>query len=124
MTIGTLELPTVVEYVLERADEHDLNGIAQAMNSRRRLLREKAAAAVTVGATVTIADISPKYLSGLVGTVKDIVAGRGKRVATVTLTKESTATLGFSSNKYGFLVGRDSFDLTGVPLSCCKVTTD
>lgn len=86
MTTATPGVTRRVEYVLERADEHDLNGIAQAMNSRRRLLREKAAAAVTLGATVTITDISPKYLSGLVGTVKDIVAGRGKQIATVTLT--------------------------------------
>lgn len=123
MTTATLELPDVVGYVLERADENDLDGIAQAMKSRRNLLREKAAAAVTVMATVTIADISPKYLNGLTGIVKEIVNGRGQRHATVTLDKASTSTLAFSAAKYSYLVGRDSHDLTGVPLSCCKVTS-
>ncbi|MGW4528864.1 hypothetical protein [Amycolatopsis sp. NPDC004378] len=122
MSTATLELPDVVGFVLERADENDLDGIAQAMKSRRGILREKAAAAVTEQATVTIADISPKYLNGLSGVVKEIVNGRGKRHATITLDKASTSTLAFSSGKYGFLAGRDTYDLSGVPLSCCKVT--
>jgi len=121
MSTAPLELSDVVGYVLESADENDLDGIAQAMKSRRNILRVKAAAAVTEKATVTIDGISPKYLNGLSGVVKEIVNGRGQH-ATVTLDKASTHKLAFSSDKYGFLAGRDSYDLTGVPLSCCKVT--
>jgi hypothetical protein len=125
MSTAPLALPDIVGYVLEQADENDLDGIAEAMASRRRLLREKAAAAVTVGAPVTIADIRPKYLVGLVGTVKEITTGRGGRIATVTLTKQSTQTLAFTSGKYASLAGQDTtYDLTGVPLSCCKITAD
>lgn len=54
-----VELSNVVSYVLERADENDLDVIAQAMD-RRRLdldLQEATATAVTVGATVTIGDV-------------------------------------------------------------------
>ncbi|WP_269189754.1 hypothetical protein [Haloechinothrix halophila] len=40
----------------------------------------------------------------------------------VTLDQESTRMLAFSSAKYGFLANGDSYDLTGVPLACCKPT--
>lgn len=123
MPAPALSLPDIVGYVLDQADENDLDRIAQAMASRRSLLREKAAAAVTVGATVTIDGIRPRYLVGLVGTVKEITTGRGKRLATVTLTKQSTQTLAFASDRFAFLAGQDcTHDLTGIPLSCCKVT--
>jgi hypothetical protein len=121
MSTATPELPDVVGFVLERADENDLDSIAQAMKSRHGILREKAAAAVTEQATVTIRGIKPKYLTGLSGVVKEIVNGRGTRLATITLDKASIDTLAYSSTRYAFLAGCDSYDLSGVPLSCCKV---
>ncbi|WNV83092.1 hypothetical protein [Umezawaea sp. Da 62-37] len=118
-----MELSDVVGYVLEHADDNDLAAIAQAMKSRRTILRMKAAAAVTVQTRVTIDGLSPTYLNGLCGVVTEIVNGRGEQLATVTLDKASTARLAVSSTRYGHLAGRDSHDLRGVPLSCCKVTS-
>ncbi|GAA2679065.1 MULTISPECIES: hypothetical protein [Actinosynnema] len=115
------ELRDVVGFVLEHADKSALESITQAVKSRHGVLREKSAAEVTENATVTIRDISPKYLNGLSGVVKKIVRGHGKPHATVTLDKVSTDTLAFSSTKFGHLAGRASYDLTGVPLSCCEV---
>ncbi|QFZ20516.1 hypothetical protein [Saccharothrix syringae] len=115
------ELRDVVGFVLEHADKNALDHITQAVKSRHDVLREKAAAEITENATVTIRGISPKYLNGLSDVVKEIIRGRGKPHATVTLDKASTDTLAFSSTKFGHLAGRTSYDLTGVPLSCCEV---
>ncbi|WP_370973636.1 hypothetical protein [Amycolatopsis sp. cg9] len=123
MSTATLELRAVVAFVLEHAEENDLDAITKATKSRRGVLREKVAAEVTEQAKVTLVDLSPQYLNGLTGVVTTITSGgRGQRRATVTLDKGSTNTLAFSSEKFGHLAGRDSYDLPGVPLSSCKVT--
>jgi hypothetical protein len=111
-----VELPDVVTFVLERADENDLDSIAQAMNRRRQELR------VIVDATVTIGDITPRYLAGLSGVVKAITPGR-VRYVTLSLDQASTNKLAGSATTYAHLAGRDSYDLAGVPLSCCTVTS-
>lgn len=121
MPTATLELADVVGFVLQSAGETDLDGIARAIKSRRSVLREIAAAKVGVTAEVTIADISPKYLNGLSGVVKEIVDGRRGRIATIALDKGSTSTLAYSSSKFRFLAGQESYDLSGVPVSCCRI---
>ncbi|GAA2783029.1 hypothetical protein [Saccharopolyspora taberi] len=121
MSASVLTSSDVVGFIQERADEHDLTTVIEAVKARRQMLRDQAAAAVKPGLEVVIDDISPKYLQGLRGVVKSIDSGR-KRRAVVTLDRESTTTLGLASSKFGFLVGRDSYDLDGIPVTCCKVT--
>lgn len=122
MTTAPVELPDVVNYVRERADENDLGSIAQAMSQRRLELQEKLPAAVTINATVTIGDITPAYLTGLSGVVKAITPGHVQYV-TLTLDQASTNKLAASARKYAHLADRDSYDLSGIPLGCCKVTS-
>lgn len=117
-----MTLPDVVAFVLGRAGETDLEGVMNAVNSRREILREIAAAAVTVGAPVTLADLSPAYLNGLPGTVKDIATRGNKRIATVTLTAQTASKLGDAGSRFAHLAGTDRpYDLR-VPASCCRVT--
>lgn len=119
----TLTLPDIVAYVLEQAEETDLDGVVNAVKNRREILRAKAAAAVTVGDPVTLADLSPAYLNGLPGTVKDITTRGTKRIATVTLTAQTASQLSFTGTKFAHLAGTDKpYDLH-VPASCCRVTT-
>lgn len=120
MTTAPVELPDVVNYVLERADENDLDSIVQAINQRRLELSEKVPAAVTIGATVTIGEITPAYWAGLSGVVKAITPGHVQYL-TLTLDQASTNKLAASAKKYAHLVDRDSYDLAGIPLGCCMV---
>lgn len=113
----------LITFVLNQASEGDLDALFDAARRRRDALRAIAAAAVSEGDTVTIRDISPKYLNGLTGTVKTIETIRNKRCAVVTLDKDSTQKLALSSTKYDWLFNHDSHDLPGIPLSCCKVTS-
>lgn len=122
MTSVPEELPDVVNYVLERADKSDLDAIAQAIDQRRREWQEKAPAAVTVNATVTTSNVFPTYLAGLTGVVKAITPGDVQYV-TLTLDQASTNKLAASSKAHAHLAGRSSFDLPGIPLSCCRVTS-
>jgi hypothetical protein len=122
MTSVPEELSGVVSYVLERADDSDLDAIAQAIDQRRRQLQEKAPAAVTINATVTISTIFPPYLAGLSGVVKAITPGDVQYV-TLTLDQASTNKLAAVSPTYAHLAGRDSYDLPGIPLTCCRPTS-
>ena len=108
MTTAPVELPDVVTFVLKRADENDLVTIAQAMTRRRQELQ------VIVDATVTIGEVTPRYLTGLSGVVKAITPGQ-VRYVTLTLDQASTSKLAASAKKYAHLAG--------VPLSCCTVTS-
>jgi hypothetical protein len=121
MTSVPEELSDVVNYVLDRAGENDLDTIAEAIDQRRRELQENVSVAVTVGATVIIGDVFPPYLTGLSGVVKTVTPG-GVGYVTITLDPASTSRLAASSPTYAHLAGRDSYDLPGVPLSSCRVT--
>lgn len=114
----------LITFILNQADEAALDALFEAARRRRDALRAIAAAAISEGDTVTIRDISPKYLNGLTGTVKAIETIRNKRCAVVTLDKDSTQKLALSSVKYDWLFSHDSHDLPGIPLGCCKVTTN
>lgn len=115
----TTALPELVDKIMGTATEDDLTQIEQAVGLRRRALRQVRAAAVTVGATVTITEISPKYLTGLSGTITTIDKGRH---ASVRLDEESTTTLRFTRQRR-FFVRPDvtEYTITGIPLSCCVV---
>jgi hypothetical protein len=110
----------LIRFVLDQADEADLDALGEAARQRRTSLRAITAAAVKEGAPVKIRDIKPKYLNGLTGTVKAIETIRAKRCAVVTLDRDSTQQLAIASAKYASLINHDSYDLTGVPLSCCE----
>ncbi|WP_447008697.1 hypothetical protein ACRAKJ_25770 [Saccharothrix sp. DSM 118769] len=110
----------VIGFVLERADESDLDRIIDAVKKRRGLLRDKAAADVKEGKPVTLYGLKPAYLNGLTGIVKSIEPGRTTR-AVVRLDRQSTMALAYSSDKYASLSGRDSYDLKGIPVTCCRV---
>ncbi|MCI2421136.1 hypothetical protein MOQ72_27200 [Saccharopolyspora sp. K220] len=120
MSESALTMSGVVGFIQENTDTNDLDTVIESVRTRRKLLRDQAAAAVKEGMTITIYDVSPKYLAGLRDTVKSIDRLSRKPSAVVTLDQESTTTLAFSSMKYASLANKDSFDLTGVPLSCCK----
>lgn len=120
MSESAIAMPDVVGFIQEKADANDLDTVTEAIKTRRKLLRDQAAAAVKEDMTVTVYDISPKYLAGLRGTVTSIDRASRKPNAAVTLDKESTTTLAFSSTKYASLFGEDSFTLTRIPLSCLK----
>lgn len=112
----------LVRFVLNQADEADLDALIEAARERRKSLRAITASSVKEGATVKLRDIKPKYLIGLTGTVKAIETIRRKRCAVVTLDRDSTQKLAISSPSHGWLFNHDSYDLTGIPLSCCEMT--
>jgi hypothetical protein len=105
----------LITFVLNQASEDDLDTLADAARRRRDALRTIAASAVSESDTLTIRDISPKYLNGLTGTVKTIETIRKKRCAVVTLDQDSTQKLALSSTKYDSLFNQDSHDLPGIP---------
>lgn len=107
----------VIAFIVARADETDLTNIINAVKARRRTLGQISAAAVKVGATVTLEGLSPKYLNGLTGTVKNISGAR----CTVTLDEASTNDLGFRSTRFYLLPGQKNYDLNGIPTQCAKV---
>lgn len=115
-------LPDVIAYIIDKADESDLDTLTLSIRRRRDALRAVAAAAVTVGASVTIRDVSPKYLNGLTGTVTNIETRARKQIASVELDRESTRRLALSSTKYAYLIDHRSYELSGVPLACCDVS--
>lgn len=113
--------PDVVDYIVGGATEGDLAVIINAINLRRKALRAISAAAVTVGAKVTLDGLSPKYLNGLTGTVKSVQGAR----CTVTLDVASTDRLSWNS-RYTVTVQAlkntdGTYDFAGIPSSCAKV---
>ena len=106
---------TLLSFIIMEADEHDLDRIIQSVKDRRKVLRDARAAAVQIGADVTLDNLSPKYLNGLEGTV---VVISGKR-ADVRLTEKSTGLLRFSGTRFHVPEGTTEYVLRGVPLSTC-----
>jgi Pyruvate/2-oxoacid:ferredoxin oxidoreductase gamma subunit len=116
-SIPTLQSAT--DFVLSHASDDDLTRLAAAMKQRRAALGSIRTATLTTGATVRIAGIRPKYLNELTGQIARI---DGKH-ATVTLDADSTDRLRYASQSR-FVVPTEaaSFDLRGVPLTCCLPT--
>jgi hypothetical protein len=106
----------LLSFIVLQADEADLERIIQSVKDRRRALANAAAAAVQVGATVTLHNISPKALAGLTGDVESI---NGKR-ADVLLTADSTNALRFSSTRFYVPAEDERYVLRGVPLTACR----
>ena len=110
---NTPALIDVLTFIETAATSDDIDAIHSAIKNRLRRLRDAQAAAVKLGDEVRIADISPKYLCGLSGTV---TAKRGARV-TVTLDERSTKMLRF---KRPYVGDETNHELTGVPASCAR----
>lgn len=111
-----ITLTDAVAFIAQHATADDLDQVYAAAKQRTRTLRTIAAAAAAslpVGASVRLDGLSPKYLNGLTGVLKSTTGGR----AVVTLDKESTSLLGFSSRRFYAAAGKDSYDLGGLPLS-------
>lgn len=116
--LATTSVPTLVDAVafINNASKEDLDRLFAAINLRDRALREEQAAAVAVGMTAKIADIKPKYLSGLTGTVESIQGSS----AAFRLDKASTNRLRWSRTKYFISPDVEEYILRGVPLSCIR----
>lgn len=108
--------PDVVDYIVGSATDSDLAVIINAVKLRRKALAAVTAAAVRVGAQVTLGGLSPKYLNGLTGTVKSISGGR----CTVTLDEASTTDLKYRSTRFYVGTEAKTYDLTGIPTQCAK----
>ena len=111
-------LQDTIGFIATEASESDIERIFDAARQRSRALRQIAAAAVSVGSTVKVTDISPKYLGGLTGTVTSI---RGAH-CDVTLDDASTQALRFNRRNTRFEVGdTQNYVLRGCPLSSCQI---
>lgn len=110
----------VVAYIQQQADEHDIDSVLAAVKTRRKLLQDQAAAAVKEGADVELRGLKPKYLNGLTGIVARIESTGPRRIATVTLDKESTQRLA-AVPKYGYLFTHDGYDFRGIPLTTLRL---
>lgn len=99
-------------------DSAALADLQRQIKARHKALRAQAAASVSVGATVTLEGLSPKYLNGLTGTVTSIDRARGS----VTLDEASTQRLRFDGARR-FFIAADATEylLGGVPLGCMRV---
>lgn len=113
-------LAVATDFILSHASEQDLTHITEAVKQRRVALVAIRTASLTTGTRVRIANIKPLYLDGLTGTICQI---DGKH-ATITLDADSTDRLRFTRSNSQFVVPlvETSFDLPGVPLSCCLPT--
>src|SRR5690625_1295834 len=83
---ATTTLSDVLAYIANEATTTDVQPIADAIRQRQKPLMDQRAATVTEGTTGTLANITPKYLNGLSGTVTDVIGSR----ATFLLDEAST----------------------------------
>lgn len=114
-TITDTRIEDVFEFIHGQADETDLDHIFDAYKTRTKVLRDKRALGVAPGAEVVIKGISPKYLSGLRGTVHEI---DGKS-ASVRLDEASTRRLRYSGRKIFVPADETNYVLEGLPKSTC-----
>lgn len=113
-------LTDVLVYIANEADGDDIATIVSQIKERQRILMAKMSAGVAPGVRVTIRDISPKYLIGLVGDVQRI---EGK-IATVLFDEESTNSLRYGrQTRFHIAPGVDRYEL-GVPRDCCSPVGD
>lgn len=55
--------------------------------------------------------------------MKRIDSGRKRNSTVITLDQDSTTTLANASPKFHFLDGSDSYDLEGIPVMGCMITS-
>ncbi len=113
-------LAVATDFILSHATEQDLTRITETVKQRRAALAAIRTASLTTGTPVRIANIKPRYLDGLTGTIGQIDGTH----AMVILDAESTDRLRSTPSNRRFIVPfkETSYDLHGVPLSCCVPT--
>lgn len=119
MPESTPTLQSATDFVLSHATDDDLTRLAAAIKQRRPALASIRTATLTTGVAVRIANVKPKYLDGLTGRIAQI---DGKH-ATVALDADSIDRLRYTSqSRYVVPTEATSFDLRGIPLTCCLPT--
>jgi hypothetical protein len=123
-TNAPVGMPEVGDFILQRATADELDRLVPLMRQRHQTLREQASADVGMDSVVVLADLSRQYLNGLRGTVVAVTTHRGKTHVTVRLDANSVTRLATSSTKYAHAYGQDSYDLPGIPITCCRTVKD
>ena len=113
----TATIDSTLDFIAGHADERQIDVIHAALRDRRKALAARRALAVTVGQTVTLDGLSPKYLNGLTGTVRTIKGNR----ADVLLDEASTLSLRWAGRRFVVPEDTKNYLLTGVPTTCCHV---
>jgi hypothetical protein len=95
--------------------QQELDAVFEAFKSRSKVVRSIRAAAISLGDTVSIVNITPKALTGLKGTVNEL----GPTYAVLTLDAESTEKLRWARTSR-FTIPQDvtEFQLKGIPKTC------
>jgi hypothetical protein len=113
-------LTDALNFILSSASNEDLSRVIDGVKSRRGILATLNAASVTVGASVKLDGLSPKYLNGLTGTV----ASTNGRSATITLDARSATNLRWYGRKRFFInEGATEYPLSGIPLSTLSIVS-
>ena len=120
---ATLANPNIndVATFIHQASEESIGTIQQLIANRRKNIQNERAAQVTIGKTVTLTGLTPKYLNGLTGEVADLSGTR----ANILLDEDSTLTLRLTdrTGKFSRNFGSEKRGtLKGVPLVCLVVT--
>lgn len=95
------------------ADDSDIKRMQDALKARHKALRDIRAASVREGSEVVTSGLSPKYLDGLRGVVRNI---KGQR-ASLHITDDASLRQ-ITGTKYGPFAPVDEYTLSGIPLSC------
>ncbi|MGA5819808.1 hypothetical protein ACPC54_18350 [Kitasatospora sp. NPDC094028] len=115
----TVTVADVAAYLSGQATDPELDRFFELSHQRTRFLNTARAAMITAGNTVRIQGMSPQYLNGLQGTVGPINPSRKGPYTTLLLDAASTAKLRKAAKRYYIPADAETFDLEGIPLSCC-----
>lgn len=111
-------LTDALNFILSSASNEDLSRVIDGIKSRRGILQTLNAASVSVGASVKLEGLSPKYLNNLTG----IVVSMSGRSATIKLDARSTQDLRWSGRKRFFIAAdATEYPLGGIPLSTLSI---
>ncbi|WP_067819901.1 hypothetical protein [Actinomadura kijaniata] len=109
-------LSDVIDFILSRAQERDLQAVLDAYKQRYKNLQDLRAAGLQVGDTIAIDNIKPAYLRGLTGTITQISG----RHCTLELDEESTDQLRHTPRaKIRIPDTIKRYPVTGMPLTSC-----
>jgi hypothetical protein len=117
---AAVTLSDALNFILTSASNEDLSRVIDGIKSRRTILQTINAASVSIGASVKLDGLTPKYLNGLTGTVASI----NGRSATIKLDERSTKELRWSGRKRFFIAGdATEYPLGGIPLSTLSIVS-
>ncbi|MBL1120287.1 hypothetical protein JK364_49560 [Streptomyces sp. 110] len=110
-------LASVINFILNQADEDGVHKVFAAANQRIETLRNARAAEVTKGMVVRLFDLRPGFLNGLEGEVEEVKRKRKQIIATVLLDERSTTEYSFHRE----IPSETKRHRVRVPASTCKV---